>query len=131
MRNTIRIDQLRTYGEVTQFLGKYRDVCDDFMFTLMLKQVYQIHELSKHSDEFLATKGNNSGKSHINRDSPREVRESPTTLPVTERLRKSIISRQKFFQAKEQLDLLRFLVYTLSVDTLRERQWTSFAKQVL
>ena len=81
---------------------KYRDVCDDYMFTLMLKQIYSIHELSKLSEDFVTSsnksaRGAKSKKSSI----PVESKENPTTLPITERLRKSVLSRQKFFTPKE------------------------------
>ena len=99
------------------------------MFTLMLKQIYKIHELTKHSDDFISK--NNDRSNPRDRARLKENKENPTTLQITEKLRKSIITRQKFFSGKEQLDLLRFLVNSLSVDTLREKTWTKFAKEVL
>jgi len=53
-----RIDQLRTFQEVNYFFNRFRDVCDDFMFILMLKQIYYIHSLSKLSEDYVADEKN-------------------------------------------------------------------------
>lgn len=51
----IRVDSLRTYQEVNNFFNSYSAVCDDFMFILMLKQIYTIQSLSAYSDDFDAS----------------------------------------------------------------------------
>ena len=51
-------------------------------------------------------------------------------MAITEKLRNSIIKRQKFFYPKEQLNLLRFLIQ-LDINVLKEKEWLDFTRKVL
>ena len=51
-------------------------------------------------------------------------------MAITEKLRNSIIKRQKFFSPKEQLNLLRFLIQ-LDINVLKEKEWLDFTRKVL
>ena len=51
-------------------------------------------------------------------------------MALTEKLRKSILTRQKFFSVRDQLNMVRFLAY-LELDTLREDEWVAFARKAL
>ena len=47
---------------------------------------------------------------------------------MTDKLRQSVMKRQKFFKSTEQLNVLRFLT-SLDAQILREKEWTDFAKR--
>ena len=98
------------------------------MFILMVKQIYTIQSLSSLSDDFVTNEESNSKEKKDRQDKKEE--ENPTRMAITEKLRNSIIKRQKFFSPKEQLNLLRFLIQ-LDINVLKEKEWLDFTRKVL
>ena len=60
----------------------------------------------------------------------RNDEENASTLPITVKLRKSVLKRQKYLSVLDQLNLLRFLS-SLDHSTIKEKEWTEFACKVL